>query len=465
MTRSLASTLLLVAVRCSDYPNQLVVSFDTDAPVPAGNGVDPLDGPTPLFDRLRIDVLQPDGTACSACTNDFAVTSDMFAAGSVSIGVPLPSTSGWTLRARLYLARFAQDGEPDADATIDTVVSLPVASDNPGTAGVFLATDTVGIVASAPVALGSIASTSAVATWPGATRIGCDESGLPRPAGTACVAGGAYWMGTQDGRAISGRSGTWHRLAVISAHYIDVAEVTVGALRSKNMQPTGVNIPTDSAGPAYCTFTPSPGNYENLPVNCLTAAKARAYCSAVGGALPTAAQFERLATRFGRAPYVWGIDPPTCSDAVFSNCSTSECYNSETTADPCYTTPSPSPLTNQSGPLGGPVPAPNCTPDAPCALRDALIVGDAVVVDLAGNVAELTGDKAFSEDDACLAGSSGNVLMDPTCPITSTVQARGGAFSTDTFVSLRGDALINATSAAWAADFGFRCAYPATPAN
>jgi len=83
-----------------------------------------------------------------------------------------------------------------------------------------------------------------------------------------------------------------------------------------------------------------------------------------------------------------------------------------------------------------------------------------VVLDLAGNVAEFTGDKGFAEDDACLAD---HVLVDPSCPFKSTVQVRGGAFSTASASSLRGDTLLNATTSAWAADIGFRCAYPATP--
>jgi formylglycine-generating enzyme required for sulfatase activity len=468
--KQLLLALTLAVSACNDNANQLVVSFDTDAPLPAASGVDPLEGPTPLFDRLRIDVLQPDGTPCSGCSNDFAITSDMFTATEASIGVPLPSGAGWTLRARLYLARFAQAGEPDPDSTIDALVSLPDAADNPGSAGVFLSTDTVGVVATSqsPASLGSVAASSAVGTWQGAKRVACDESGLPRPPNTACVAGGAYWMGTEDGQALSGRSGSWHRLAVLSPHYIDVAEVTVGAFRMSKQQPTGLNDPTSSSGPAYCTFTASPGLYESLPVNCLTVGYARSYCKALGGDLPTAAQFERLATRFGRAPYVWGIDQPTCADAVFSNCSTNECYLGETTPDPCYTVPSPSPLVNASGPLGGPVPAPTCTPDAPCSLRDALAAGDAVVVNLAGNVAEYTADRGFAEDDTCLTGASSNVLLDPACPITtsttSTTQVRGGAFSGDTFSGLRGDVLLNAVVEAWAADIGFRCAYPATPA-
>jgi hypothetical protein len=94
-----------------------------------------------------------------------------------------------------------------------------------------------------------------------------------------------------------------------------------------------------------------------------------------------------------------------------------------------------------------------------------LTLGDAVVVNLAGNVAEFTSDRGFDEDDTCLTGATSNVIDDPTCPFTSTstIQVRGGVFSADTFSALRGDALLNVTAASWAADFGFRCAYPATP--
>jgi formylglycine-generating enzyme required for sulfatase activity len=464
MKRALFAVLFVAA--CNDHPNQLVVGFDTDAPIGAANNVDPLDGPTPLFDRLRIDVLQPDGNPCSGCSNDFAVTSDAFTALQVSIGVPLPSQSGWTLRARLYVARFANGGEPNADASIDVRVSLPDASNNPGTAGVFLSTDTAGVVsdASAPAPLGSPISTSAVGTWPGAKRVGCDESGLPRPPNTACVAGGAYWMGTEDGQSVAGRSSNWHRLAVMSPYYIDVAEVTVGAYRAHNMVPLGVNIPSDTSQPAYCTFTTSPGPYEALPVNCVDFGGARLYCKSFGGDFPTSAQLERLATRFGRSPFVWGFDEPSCDDATFADCSTNGCYFDDPLRAPCFRLPSPSPMKNASGSLGGPVAPPSCTIDAPCPQRDALVVGDAVVVDLAGNVSEFTSDRIFTESDPCF---SDHVITDPSCPYDKkTIQVRGGSFSIDAYSPLRGDAVLNTPQAsAFSADVGFRCAYPATPAQ
>jgi formylglycine-generating enzyme required for sulfatase activity len=465
MNRRLLALIALLAA-CNDYPNQLVLTFDTDAPLPSAGGIDSLDGETPLFDRLRLDVLQPDGTPCPACSNDFAVTRQMFESGAVSIGIPLAASSGWTLRARLYLARFATNVEPNADSTIDVLVALPVAADNPGNAGVFLATDDVGAAkipgTDTPSALGAQPTTSSVVgTWPPATRIGCDTSpdALPQPPNAVCVPGGAYWMGVQDGESLAGRDGSWHRLAVLSPFYVDADEVTVGAFRASGHVAAILNNKNADPGRAYCTFTSAPGSYEDLPVTCVNPVSAQSYCGAAGGALPTGTQFEWLATGLGRAPYVWGVDTPTCDAAIFDNCSTTGCFFGDPTPDACFTKPSPSPLVNANNqPIGGPVSVPCTSPG--CPVRDVLLIGGAAVNNLAGNVTEFTGDRSLSETDSCYEG---HILVDPTCPFGADIQLRGGAYADSGFFGLRGDYFLGSVTGDSASNVGFRCVYPATP--
>jgi hypothetical protein len=464
--------IVVFALACS--PPSVVVHFDTDAPVRSTAG-DPIMSPTPLFDALRVEVYPPNATTpCAGCVNDFDVTAEMFARGTVSLGVPLTNQSGYVLHARLYLRRLATSDGPAPDASIDKIVSIPT-SDSGMTDGlVFFDTDSAGAshdpTTDTPDALAAFdGASSSVGTWPSAQRALCDETATPPPKGSVCIPGGAYWMGTQDGQPLPNRSATWHRLAVMSPFYLDADEASVARLRAANLLPGITFRQTGVPAALWCTFTTSPGPYESFPVNCLDAADATPLCTSAGGALPTGAQFEYVATQLGRSPYPWGFDEPTCAGVVWSREST-EFSNGLVPNGLCFD-PSGGAFTDPStsAHIGGPE-APTICTSSPCTFLDRVVLDASAspsveVRNLAGNIGELTADQPFSETSTDCWGDQAGVILDPTCPMKAGghVEVRASDWAADQVIAVRAENILDLPPSTSGPNWGFRCAYPATP--
>jgi len=460
------------ALACS--PPSVVVHFDTDAPIPSTAG-DPLTSPTPLFDALRVEIYPPNATApCAGCVNDFDVTAEMFAQGTVSIGVPLTDQSGYVLHARLYLRRLATPDGPASDATIDKLVSIPTADSGVTDGLVFFDTASAGAshdpTSDAPDALAPYeGASSSVGSWPPAQRVGCDDTAQAAPQGAVCIPGGAYWMGTQDGQPLPNRSATWHRLAVMSPFYLDADEVSVARFRAAGLQPVDTFRQSGVTAALWCTFTPAPGAYESFPVNCVDVQRATPLCQAAGGALPTGTELEYAATQLGRSPYPWGFDGPTCAGVVWSRAST-EFSNGLVPDGVCYD-PSGGAFTDPSTGthIGGPE-APTICTTSPCAFLDRVVLDASAsppveVRNLAGDVAELTSDRPFSETDSDCWGDQAGVIDDPACPMKSggDSEVRASDWAADDVISVRAESVLDLPPSTAAPNFGFRCAYPATP--
>lgn len=456
-------------------PQSVVVHFDTDAPIRSTAG-DAIMSEAPLFDALRVEVYPPNATTpCAGCVNDFDVTAEMFTKGLVSIGVPLTNQSGYVLRARLYLRRLATPDGPAPDASIDKLVSIPTSDIGMGDGLVFFDTDSAGVshdpTSDTPDALASFdgAASSVVGTWPQAKRVACDENATPRPNGSVCIPGGAYWMGTQDGQPLPNRSATWHRLAVMSPFYLDADEVSVARFRAAGQVPP-VTFQSGAAASMWCTFTTSPGPYESFPVNCVDTVDATLFCKGAGGAVPTGAQFEYVATQLGRSPYPWGFDEPTCAGVVWSRESTEFSSGLEPNGlcyDPnggAFTDPS------TSAHIGGPEAPTICTSSPACSFLDRVVLDATAspiveVRNLGGNVAELTSDRPFLETSTDCWGDAASVIDDPACPVKSggDVEVRAGDWAADQALSARAEKVLDLPPSTTAPNFGFRCAYPATP--
>ena len=471
--RAVTFVVVAVALACSP-PASVVVHFDTDAPIPSTAG-DPLTSPTPLFDALRVEIYPPNATEpCPGCVNDFDVTAEMFARGTVSIGVPLGDQSGYVLHARLYLRRLATPDGPAPDATIDKLVSIPTADSGMSDGLVFFDTDSAGAshdpTSDTADALATYdGSSSSVGSWPQAQRVGCDETATPPPQGAVCIPGGAYWMGTQDGQPLPNRSATWHRLAVMSPFYLDADEVSVARFRAAGLAPFITFRQSGVAEALWCTFTTTTGPYESFPVNCLDVQRATPLCQAGGGALPTGAQFEYVATQLGRSPYPWGFDEPSCPGVVWSR-ESSEFTKGLTANGVCYDASGGAFTDPGTGAhIGGPE-APTICTSSPCAFLDRVVLDASAappveVRNLAGNVAELTSDRPFSETDADCWGAQAGVIDDPTCPMKSGghSEVRASDWAGDSVVSVRAENVLDLPPSTSAPNFGFRCAYPATP--
>jgi sulfatase modifying factor 1 len=413
---------------------QVVLFVDTDAPVGT------------LFDRLRFDVMAPDGTSW---TNEFPATADAFAAGAVSIGVaPPPLQDGWSARVRLFALDLAlTTGEPNEDATIDVTVSLPAArTDGISQVTVFLATDATGHRAGqdTPVAptLGP-PGPSAVGSWPGAQPVDC--AGAPS-AGMVCVPGGAYWMGSSDEDFGVGTIPGWRRLVVVSPFYLDATEVTVAAARTGGIQTpipwTGNTTGTDPKD--WCTYTVSPDKRDALPLNCIEVVRARKFCQARGGDVPTEAQLEYVMGGLRGQRFVWGQDLPDCKAVVWGRNGFGFLRLARPEACLSFAT--------ALGAMGGPE-------VAGWGPLDSLALLGGTIVDLAGNVSELARDEFQTLDEPCW--SAHGVLHDPECAHDSpslgqSQTSRGGSWGW-------GGTLLTASGRqnyAWGAVspyLGFRC--------
>lgn len=438
---------------------QVLVYFDTDAPVPVKGGGAATS--PPLFDRLRIDVYPPNASSpCDGCSNDFELDTELFRQRKVSIGLAPPvGVSGYRVRARLFNAAFAdRSGVPNADSSVDVTFSLPVVE-----AGVVLertvalATNDVGQPVGALTTpaepLRGKPQTSLVGTWNGAKRVPCAP---PAPAGAVCVPGGAYWMGNPNtpGFVLASTSGVAEgtldvrqpRLVIVSPFYLSATEVTVEQFRaSAAPRPPGIwsggNTGNDLGD--FCTFTAAPGPNEKKPVNCITVFEARPYCTLLGGDLPTEAQFEYAAGALEGRRFPWGQDPPSCTEAIYGRAGWGVLAS---LIAPCKTPTAP----------GGVV-------DIGSGTLDRVTLPGGTIVDLGGNVAEWTLDLWNRIDEPCWQRAG--IYEDPQCTSLSEqdghlVAVRGGNWD-EPFRAAQATSRRARDPLSTNLDVGFRCAWSA----
>jgi formylglycine-generating enzyme required for sulfatase activity len=305
------------------------------------------------------------------------------------------------------------------------------------------------------------------ATDEGCPSRSCDgcEGALPPGCGELGLSGGAFLLGEEpgDGGEPTPLASPTQPVAV-SAFRMDRHEVTVGRFRQfwaagapappaqgvrfpgalpgsflslARWAPLGITRwpvpePATASGLPRCTWSRSPAGREDLPVNCVTWWTAMAFCVWDGGRLPTYAEWEyaarqRPGTDAAGAPlpvprrYPWGNSPPRCDLAHGTEC-------------PGDFSGRPRPVTAAPAWLG--------------------------LYDLAGNVAEWTGDHLVPfTHEGCWGGAPRR--QDPVCvvPVFGTPGFRGGHFDSGE-VYLRG-AAREPTGAPGPDDIsaatGFRC--------
>jgi formylglycine-generating enzyme required for sulfatase activity len=437
---------------------QILLFVDTDAPLPAAPGsLAGANDPPPLFDRLRIEVRRAEEpSAPPLARHDFPIDRGSFAHGLASVGIaPSPYDEGLVAQARLYRSVDVRSGEISPSSTIDVSQRLPpVTSDEVLKVLIELHMDDTGQPQqhdeASPVA--EVPERSAVGSWPGATIVPCME---PPADGEACVSGGAFWMGDpelRDDREVA--NAEREHLVVVSPFYIDTHEVTVGEFRelAAELGQAGAELPPSWSGGEsgqvdddYSTYTPGPSDQDaadvhaTLPVNAVSWETAQAYCEMLGKQLPTEAMFEFLTSGRGlEHKYVWGNEEPECDDAVAARAGFGVYITYEGDCRP-------------AGSIGGVLAVGS-------AQRDEVKLGDAAVVDLAGNLSEWTFDWFNAEDEGVWA--TPGLLVDPVALEQGVAGERRSIRGSwrGRYVQLRAAARLGREPQTANRALGFRCA-------
>lgn len=435
---ALVSALALGACEDTLPPEgQVVLHLDTDAPVaPSGD----LAEPVALFDRVLVEIFPPgEDEPCGGCTRELPLDASLMRRSRFSFGfLPRPREQGF--RARLRMFRSAGRATPRPESTIELVGYLPAVGEDGITVltATFRADDVGrprGTLAQPIVFDRGAPSPSLEGTWPGARVEPC--AGEPPP-GAVCVPGGAFFMGdprvTVDRGSVSGAK---EHLVALSPYFLDAHEVTVGELRASGLAERDSRgrlvDPVDDWNDELagkCVYTSEPGAYEDRPVTCVSWALAAKLCAARGGALPTEAELEYVASRRGTRLAPWGDRDPACGEAVVSPCA-----SEDAPAIGARTLPSRA----GSGAL------------------DRIAMAGGEIVDLGANVREWTRDAFARDDEPCWSAA---LLVDPSCvaPARAERSTKGGDFAA---VPVDYAQARRATDASFKLEtVGFRCAYP-----
>lgn len=131
------------------------------------------------------------------------------------------------------------------------------------------------------------------------------------PAGMACIPGGAFLRGSDDGPDNSRPRAT----ITVSTFFMDRYEITYGAYKACEKRGK-CNV----ANPLYQDF-----NRTQQAMTGVSWFDADRYCRAQGKHLPTEAEWEKAARGTDGALFPWGNAPATCANSVIMDASGRSC--------------------------------------------------------------------------------------------------------------------------------------------
>jgi formylglycine-generating enzyme required for sulfatase activity len=467
--------LVSLGAACGDRA-QLLVVVDTDLPLASQIAATPDEFvPGITFDRLRIEVLDRNDRITLARTlrgiydgyREIPIGPDT--AWPITFGVREGSERELRLLLTAYRAADLDPTfvglpveEPDRRLAITRIADLEVPFSGKKTFRIVLRGSCLGVAPDLASGTTCVEDPSS----PGAASTGNEpvESVPPTIAGTSplgralpcelaapadvdaiCVKGGVTARGDlaleYAGEVDGFLSAAPRHLVKSSAFYMDRTELTVG--RFRRLLATGALAgevfpnPRTAMRPG-CTWTTEPGESEDRPLVCIEARTAQKVCVALGGDLPTDAQWDLAANgRGSREVYVWGKRPPACCAARLAD------------------------LGGCGAGLVGPSRVGSFADPATCDGRADVSVDG--ILDLAGNVREIVRDLALRYGDDECPLEVGGIVVDPVCaPRSSQTKrkaARGGSFRSSFDAaksSVRSEARVDD-------DVGFRCVYRGAP--
>ena len=477
-------------------PGQVLLFIDTDAPSAslASGTLDYLADAS--VDTLRIDILAPDNTVVESV--DVAAPDEVN--WPVSFGI---KGVGGAVATRLRLRAFraqrsnvvtddetgAKVFEPIAGYTIDRVVELPVPNDK-GVFGFRVVlrswcrgrrpdfTQRTTCVSSEksddnPSSFrDGIESVEVDAIpprepmwWPSQLRRSptgqektppdCNDA---CPDNTVCIPGGFFMLGNLRvvGFGAQKDAVPAHPVAM-QPFCIDRTEFTLGRYEEELDWPAPLAKGViDPYGTQLCTWqdratgSSNPTYPDTAPINCFDHEQAVQTCKAVGGRLPTEAEWEYVATGLGRGYlFPWGDTPPDCETAVLAQQETEYIYFPD-----C--------------PQEGIVPVEHVEQDRVVAWPYAGDEPKAEVWNMGGSLSEWTLDSFVSYGQSVPERNCWQregVFEHPSCAlIGTTFSVRGGNFI-DSFEAAYSALRRSEESTAVSEIIGFRCVYPASESD
>ena len=141
----------------------------------------------------------------------------------------------------------------------------------------------------------------------GSLVVACEDA----PAGMACIPGGPFVRGRDDGPPHARPQAVVH----LQTFYMDVHEVTYAEYKACEKAKA-----CPRSGPRYTDF-----DHPNMPIQGVSWYDAQAYCAAHGKQLPTEAQWEKAARGPDGHLHPWGDEPATCERAIIRDAKGRSC--------------------------------------------------------------------------------------------------------------------------------------------